>query len=161
MATEPTKLTNKIKIVDSNNIEREYEFPILQEPDATSDYPVSAKYLYLLERKLNHFICRGVTNQIAAANNNVPTSSAVYDKIASLTKINPATVPTGCSFAYYDRLNNRLCYYDVNDVLQIINITGQGPQYNVNVEYDDNNHSLIYGAAQVNLSAAIDYSEIE
>ena len=142
------ELQTRIVITDAGGNPTEYVIAeTLQEPLANSDKPVASRYIYLLERKLNHFIGRGVTNKVQAGNNNVPTSSAVYDKINSMAKIDPDTVPNGCSFTYYNRDDGKLYYYDADDVLHELSITGSDIGGST-VSYDSSTHSIVFGSSE-------------
>lgn len=142
-----TILQNRIIITNDDGEPREYFFEKpLDEPVANSDQPVASKYLYQLERKLVHFLGRAVTNKVQAGNVNLPTSSAVFDKIAEVTKINPATVPDRCSFVYYNRDTGKLCYYDTNDVLHDLSITPS--QGGASISYDASTHSVVFGGSE-------------
>lgn len=148
------ELQNKIKINDV-----EYEIAkTLDAPASGSDKPVSSNYIYNLVRQLNGFIGKSVTTNIEAGNNNVPTSAAVYNKIQSLSGLDPANVPSGCTLVFRHTDGN--LYYQSGDSLIKINITS-GPVVPANVTYNETYHSLIYGASQINASEAIDDSEIE
>lgn len=155
-----TILQNRIVITDNENNPREYFFEKpLPYPEAGSDRPVESDYLYQLERKLVHFLGRGVTNRVFAGNVNVPTSSAVYDAIKNLSGLDPVNVPSGYTLTFRGA-DNKLYYLDGDTLVEIPITSGQNPQYSVNVEYNENNHSLVYGNVQINASAAIDNSEI-
>lgn len=148
------ELQNKIKIDGV-----EYEIAkTLDAPASGSDKPVSSNYIYNLVRQLNGFIGKSVTTNIEAGNNNVPTSAAVYNKIQSLSGLDPANVPSGCTLVF--RYTDGNLYYQSGDSLIKINITG-GPVVPANVTYNETYHSLVYGASQINASEAIDDSEIE
>lgn len=149
------ELQNKIKI---NGVEYEIA-KTLDAPASGSDKPVSSNYIYNLVRQLNGFIGKSVTTNIEAGNNNVPTSAAVYNKIQSLSGLDPANVPSGCTLVF--RYTDGNLYYQNGDELTLISIAGQSPSTAINVDYDENNHSLVYGNVQINASEAIDESEIE
>ena len=145
-------LQNKVKI---NGIE--YMFNVLESPEPENNTPVSSKYIYQLVRQLNGFIGKAVTDKIEISNKNVPTSSAVYTAIKNLTTLDPINVPSGYTLVFRG-IDGKLYYQNGNE-LTLINVTGQGPLTAVNVDYDENNHSLVYGSSQINASEAIDYPE--
>lgn len=125
------ELQNKIKI---NGVEYEIA-KTLDAPASGSDKPVSSNYIYNLVRQLNGFIGKSVTTNIEAGNNNVPTSAAVYNKMQSLSGLDPANVPSGCTLVFRHTDGN--LYYQNGDELTLINITGQGPSANTNISYNE------------------------
>ena len=140
-----TILQNRIVITDDEGNPREYfiEKP-LPYPEADSDRSVASSYLYQLERKLVHFLGRGVTNQIVAGNVNVPTSSAVWDKINEINGINPSNYPDGCTVVYVKyNSDGTLCYVDpTNQETITINTSGNQGNATINAEYIEKDNAL-------------------
>lgn len=139
-----TILQNKIAITDNEGNPREYFFEKpLPYPEAGSDQPVESNYLYQLERKLVHFLGRGVTNIVAAGNVNVPTSSAVYDMIKSMSKLDPSDFPNNSTVLYVNKTNGTLWYNDGTELKQLI-ISGNNTQTDIALSYNQNESSLVF-----------------
>lgn len=143
-----TILQNRIVITDNGGNPREYFFEKpLPYPEAGSDQPVESDYLYQLERKLVHFLGRGVTNIVAAGNVNVPTSSAVYDMIKSMSKLDPSDFPNNSTVLYVDKTNETLWYNNGTELKQLI-ISGNNTQTDIALSYNQNESSLIFTPSQ-------------